>query len=59
MSTTAKPECELEKYRAELAKAGYTTTVDYQLNELAVIDPVTHEVKVYKLSYEYGTHYVL
>ena len=50
---------ELEKYRAAMARAGYTTVVDYQTNELSVIDPATHEVKVYPLTLACATYYLL
>ena len=50
---------ELEQCRANLAHAGYTTVVDYQLNELTVIDPLTHEVEVYRLGYAHATYYVV
>ena len=51
-------QIELEKFRAECAKNGMTTTVDYQTNELAVIDPVSHDVKVYPLTLSCATYYL-
>ena len=50
---------ELEEFRAQCAKEGMTTVVDYQTNELSVIDPTTHEVEVYPLTLACATYYVL
>ena len=59
MSVIPMPNQELEQFRAQAARAGYDTVVDYQLNELTVINPVSHEVEVYKLRYAYASHYIL
>lgn len=50
---------ELEQFRAKCAKEGMTTVVDYQTNELAVIDPVTHEVTIYPLTLACATYYLI
>ena len=50
---------ELEQFRAECAKNGMTTVVDYQEMTLMVIDPITHDTEVHKLNLACATYYLI